>query len=74
MYGIDWDGPCPSRVWGSLPDEETQGINILPTEVDRTQQALDALRANVNPLAVSANFGVDLYESALQVLFQLNIQ
>ena len=74
MYGIDWEGPCPSCEWGSLPDEETQGINIPPTEVERIQHALDALRANVNPLAVSSNFGVDLYESALQVLFQLNIQ
>lgn len=74
MYGIDWDGPCPSHEWGSLPDEETQGITIPPTEVERTQHVLDALRANVNPLGVSTNFGMDLYERALQVLSQLNLQ
>lgn len=60
MYGIDEDFP-----WS--PDAEGT-VNVAETRVNVTPETSALLQAQINPLAESDNFGIELYESTVRLL------
>ena len=55
---------------GIIGSEEQQGVEIPSTQphVADEDSARHELEQSVNPLTVSENFGIDLYEQALQII------
>ncbi|CAB4027765.1 PREDICTED: uncharacterized protein LOC107327086 [Paramuricea clavata] len=73
LYGVDWSGPTPSREWGSIEMESvavTVPEIVLPLSDDTLGQVLEHLQV-INPLGETANFGIDLYEQAIEVISRL---
>ena len=64
-YGIDWEGPTPS-------DEsfEIDVVEVLETSVP--VNCLADIEANVDPLAYSEEYGMDLYLQVLQIVTTAN--
>ena len=58
-YGIDWNGPLTS-------DEEVQSVTVPDTVIPSITDIYDVLHENVDPLAYSRDYGIDLYLKALQ--------
>lgn len=65
-FGIDWDGPSPSPEWGSLPECEGQGIIIPEVTIPFADESISLRLSQLIDLRESTNFGVDLYEQALE--------
>ena len=67
-YGVDWDRPAPSLEWGSLPDNDMEGIEVpnvvVPFSLDTVLTTLN----RIDPLGRSTNYGIDLYQMALSLL------
>ena len=61
FFGIDWNGPIPY-----VNDDDT----VRVSEIFRPLQDMDVeeLKQTVNPLAQSANYGVDLYLNTLSFI------
>lgn len=67
-YGIDDNGPLPNPAWSedvSTPDAIEVPELHLPISIDDVDQHL----SQIDPLAPSENFGIDIY---LHVLGHLN--
>ena len=60
MFGIDWDGPMPARLC-----DDTSTVVVPETICPLNSLAFEELNTIVDPLADSANFGIDLYEKTL---------
>uniref|UniRef100_A0A1X7U1E1 Integrase core domain-containing protein n=1 Tax=Amphimedon queenslandica TaxID=400682 RepID=A0A1X7U1E1_AMPQE len=58
-YGIDWNGPLPS-------DEEVEIVTVSDTVIPLITDFYDVLHGNVDPLAYSRDYGIDLCLKALQ--------
>lgn len=63
FYGIDEDGP--------EPDDEASSVVVPQLNFQINAHNLCQLRNTVNPLAVSENFGIDLYENVIRFISQL---
>ena len=55
-YGIDWEGPCGSSEIG---------INLPQIDVENLNEITRFLESNINPLADSADFGIDIYVDSI---------
>jgi hypothetical protein len=62
-YGIDPDGPDP-------PNSEADNITLNTPTIPLTNEQFLNFQANHNPLAQSANYGSDLFQSALEHVLQ----
>lgn len=60
LYGIDVDGPCPLGT--------DNDVMVPETTVSNEDECLQVLREGVDPLHPSANYGLDLYLSALSII------
>ena len=58
QFGIDWDGPMPENVTDETV--EVPSIPCLLTDCDYAE-----LCTNINPLATSSNYGIDIYLDCL---------
>ena len=63
QYGIDDDGP--------EPDLEASGVEVPQLTYQISAHDLHQLQNTVNPLTVSENFGIDLYQNVVQFISQL---
>ena len=53
---------------GVTPYDDNEGVEVPPCQLDLSEDQLDGLKETVDPLSVSDNFGIDLYEKALMFL------
>ena len=60
-YGIDWEGPAPS-------DESFEIDMVEVPETSIPVNCLADIEANVDPLAYSEEYGMDLYLQVLQIV------
>ena len=68
-YGIDWDGPFPSRrISGCASDGG--GVEIPEIHVQLSSIEREQLKETINPLAPSSSFGCDIYLQTVQLLKQ----
>lgn len=51
-----------------MPDDDTEGITIPTITLNINEEELDELRATVDPLSQSDEYGLDLYQETLQFL------
>jgi hypothetical protein len=61
-YGIDSD------LGVSDDEDDTEGVEIPPTELDLSSENISELQSSVNPLSESDDFGVDLFMQTLQIV------
>jgi hypothetical protein len=61
QFGIDWDGPMPENVTDETV--EVPSIPCLLTDCDYAE-----LCTNINPLATSSNYGIDIYLDCLEFM------
>lgn len=59
--GIDWDGPIPNEEW----DGALEGVLEVP---ETATPGDNALLDQIDPLAESQYFGVDIYIEVLHIL------
>ena len=62
MYGVDWDEPLP------LEENDPDTVSIPAISLDLSNDVEQLLVSQVNPLAFSHEFGIDLYLECLQFL------
>ena len=62
MYGVDWDGPLP------LEENDPDTVSIPAISLDLSDDVEQLLVSQVNPLAFSHEFGIDLYLECLRFL------
>ena len=67
-YGVDWNGPVPSLEFGSLLDNDVEGIEVPDIMVPFSLQTVSTTLNRINPLGRSNNYGIDLYQMALSLL------
>ena len=60
LYGVDWDGP--------LPLDEDNAVIVPSTLAPLPEEEMEQLTSQVNPLAISNEFGIDLYLECLQFI------
>lgn len=60
LYGVDWDGP--------LPMDDGDSVVVPTTSVPLCEDDMQQLASQINPLAVSYDFGIDLYLECLQFI------
>ena len=60
LYGVDWDGP--------LPMDDGDSVVVPTTSVPLCEDNMQQLASQINPLAVSYDFGIDLYLECLQLI------
>ena len=58
LYGVDWDGP--------LPLNEEDAVIVPNTLTLLSDEDMQQLASQIDPLAVSYDFGIDLYLECLQ--------
>lgn len=61
-YGAEEEG---------IAADDSEGVEIPPNQAPVTNEQLSELRQSVNPLNDSENFGIDIYQQALQVISTL---
>ena len=61
-YGIDSD------LGVSGDEDDAEGVEIPPTEIDLSSENISELQSTVNPLSDSDGFGVDLFMQTLQIV------
>lgn len=59
MYGVDGDD-------GAVQDDYT--VHVPPNRFELSEELLMQLRHTVDPLAVSSNYGIELYLQALSFI------
>ena len=62
-YGVDIDGPTPFG-------DNMEGVRVPDNDSHFPHEVLAQLRASVDPLAESSNYGIELYEQTLSILSQ----
>ena len=62
-YGVDRDGPIPLG-------EGPLAVRVPENSLHLSEEMLAQLRATVDPLAESSNYGIELYEETLALLSQ----
>ena len=60
-YGYEEDGTAPS-------EDDEGGVEVPPLRIELTNDQVAELRANVNPLENSDDYGISLYLRTLQIL------
>lgn len=70
MYGIDWDGPCPSPQWDGDICEDTEAVDVPDTVCPLTDQDLLELHSAFDPLQDLDYHGVDIYMGVISFLEQ----
>lgn len=59
MYGVDWDGPL------SLDENDPDTVGVPANSLELSDDVEQLLISQVNPLAFSHEFGIDLYLECL---------
>lgn len=62
-YGIDSDLGVPDN-----DEDDEEGVEVLPTELDLSPENITELQSSVNPLSESEEYGVDLLMQTLQII------
>ncbi len=62
--GIDWEGPIPHA------GDAYEVVTVPKTECPLTSEEMEELQAVVPPLALSTQYGIDLYEKTLEFVAQ----
>lgn len=63
-YGIDNSGDSVM----SDEDDEIEGVEVPPTDLDLSDEQIAELQSDVSPLSESSDFGVDLYLQAKDLI------
>lgn len=58
----------PSLEFGSLPDNDVEGIEVPDIMVPFSLETVSTTLNRINPLGRSNNYGIDLYQMALSLL------
>ena len=53
---------------GVTPYDDDVGVEVPPCRLNLSEDQLEELKENVDPLSDSDNFGIDLYERAFTFL------
>ena len=61
-YDIDSD------IGVSDDEDDEEGVEVPPTELNLSPENISELQSRVNPLSESEEFGVDLFMQTLQIL------
>ena len=61
MYEVDNGSPLPTN-------HSSDGVNVPSVNLDLSPEIITRLRQQVDPLSLSPNHGIDLYEQALSIL------
>ena len=69
-FGIDWNGPMPSRRYSGC--EGNEGVQIPEIQIHLTEAEEQFLISSIDPLGPSENFGCDIFLKAVQVLDQIH--
>jgi hypothetical protein len=60
-YGTDPGGPIP-------PDDGLSTVEVNDVDIDIPDDAIVCLLNEVNPLDISENFGIDLFQRGLELM------
>ena len=57
MYGVDWEGP--------MPVDAAVQVDVPATQSPLTAIDYEMLRAEIDPLRNTTQYGIDIYEEVL---------
>ena len=60
-YAIDWAGPLPDEEYDGPPQSDDVLVEVPETTTSFTQQKFELLKAAIDPLQYSDNYGIEIY-------------
>lgn len=70
MYGIDFEGPLPSRIYNGETLNEIS-VYVPPVASPLNDSQFNLLRSIVDPLASSSSHGLDIYLNTVQIIHNM---
>lgn len=69
-YGIDHDGPLPNQAWGR-DSSDTGAVEVPEVDLSISSEELQHHLMEINPMANSQTFGIDIYLQVVDCLHSL---